>query len=216
VATVRFPVGLFFVRGDRAGDGGTVASQVRASLTFWDLDSANSIDFIVAGWKRGHDGKAAFDVNDFHSYVKEIESLRRWRYSGESDLLLLNFEFYVSHVDLIPTRIPTGGFLFREVMVLPIEDLLRTERIGSIDGLVAELTRICAGRNTSTEGSPIWDVSDRIGYLRGKRSVWDAVKKTFLKDFATVYDELKPYVVCDLSRPAIPPLLREMMRPKLI
>ena len=216
VATVRFPVGLFFVRGDRAGDGGTVASQIRASLPFWNLDSADSIDFLVAGWNRGDDGKAEFDVTDFHRYVKEVESLSRWRYSGESDLLLLNFEFSVSHVIWDAPRIPGGKFSFREVMVLPIEDLLRTKKIGSIDGLIAELTRICEARSTSAEGSPIWDVSDRIGYLRGKRSVWDALKKMFLKDFATVYDEVKPYVVCNLERVEIPPSLARLIGPKWI
>jgi hypothetical protein len=189
VQIVRFPVGLFFVRGDRVGDGAKVAEQIKASSPYWDLNSEDSIDFIFAGWTK-YDTQLSFDLKKFHQYCTEIENISRWHYSGESDLVLLNFDYSISD--------SKGEFCFEEVIVLPIEELLREKRIGSLDKFMEELIDLAKDRKSSPEESAIWEISDQIGYLRGKKAVWDGLKKMFLKDFSSVYDELRPFVVCDL------------------
>jgi hypothetical protein len=191
VETVRFPVGLFFVRDDRAGDGAKVAEQIKASSSYWDLNSGDSIDFILAGWNKC-DAQMSFNLKNFYQYCTEIENVSRWHYSGESDLVLLNFDYSVSDSN--------GEFCFEEVIVLPVEELLREKKIGSLDKFMEDIIDLARDRKSSLEESAIWEISDRIGYLRGKKAVWDGLKKMFLKDFASVYDELRPFVVCDLRK----------------
>ena len=41
--------------------------------------------------------------------------------------------------------------------------------------------------------------SDRIAWTRGRRAVWERLKKAVLRQWSKVYDELRPFVVCDLS-----------------
>jgi hypothetical protein len=43
-------------------------------------------------------------------------------------------------------------------------------------------------------------MSDGIGFLRGRQSLWEALKKFVLKDFAHVYDNVRPFGVVDLRR----------------
>jgi hypothetical protein len=56
VDRVRFPVGLLFIRGDRAGSGQELAEQVVASYGYWNEDSSKDLDVVFPGW--GKDGGA--------------------------------------------------------------------------------------------------------------------------------------------------------------
>ena len=49
-AVGRFPVALFFVRGDRGGDGKKLAEQVIASFDYWDRDTGDSLDVGDLRW----------------------------------------------------------------------------------------------------------------------------------------------------------------------
>jgi hypothetical protein len=57
IEEVRFPVGLFLARGDRAGDGKLLAEQVVASYRYWHLDAGQHFDMIFLGW--GYDNAPA-------------------------------------------------------------------------------------------------------------------------------------------------------------
>ena len=50
-----------------------------------------------------------------------------------------------------------------------------------------------------TDRSIIWDISDNIGFDRARKALWKLIKEKFLKDLGKVYDELRPFAVCDLS-----------------
>jgi len=194
----RFPVALFFVRGDRGGDGKKLAEQVVASFDYWDKDTGDSLDVVLAGWSK-KDGELAFDVSDFLKFRKCIETSSRWKYSGETDLLLLNFE--------VDTEAVEGWFDYSEAIVLPLEEMLRAKQIGSIDGLLAELARSSeqVARTSRNEGtSPVWELSDRAGILRVKKDLWFAVKKFFLKDYAEKLDGLEQFAVKDMQADASP------------
>jgi hypothetical protein len=58
---VRTPVLLIFSRGDRAGDGRKLAEQAIASLPYWDKNSGDAIDIVLAAW----DDKNEFSVSNF-------------------------------------------------------------------------------------------------------------------------------------------------------
>jgi hypothetical protein len=44
-----------------------------------------------------------------------------------------------------------------------------------------------------------FEVSDRIAWTRGRRALFDRLKDLFFCAWGKVYDELRPFAVCDLS-----------------
>jgi hypothetical protein len=205
----RFPVGIFFIRGDRGGDGKKLAEQVVASFDYWDRDTGDSLDVILAGWTR-HQGELEFDLEKFLEFRGWMELMSKWRYSGEVDFLLLNFE-----IDTLDIK---GRFDFSEVIVLALEEMLRNKHIGSLDGFLAELS-IAAREKIPVESrfsgnSPVWELSNKVGILKAKKALWQGFKKFFLKDYADKINEIENFAVKDLrsqmSRSQLGLLQKEM------
>lgn len=194
----RFPVALLFVRGDRGGEGKKLAEQAIASFDYWDKDTGDSIDIVLAGWTQSEAG-LTFDAEEFLAFRQVIEKSSTWKYSGETDLLLLNFEVNLDDID--------GSFDYSEVIILPLEEMFRNKHLGSLDGFVSELA--ASARKVSSESrfagaSPVWQISDHAGILRVKRDLWHAVKKFFLKDYADKLEALENFAVRDLQKDESP------------
>jgi hypothetical protein len=123
--------------------------------------------------------------------------MSKWRYSGETDVLLVDFE--VSRTESGELRRP-GRFSFKRCMYLPVEALVEEKRYRSLDALVSDLVN---NAREVYEASPlqgtVFDISDRIGWTRGRKATWDRLKEMFLRDWSKVYDELRPFAVCDLT-----------------
>ncbi|WP_299195859.1 hypothetical protein [uncultured Amphritea sp.] len=189
---VRFPVGVFFIRGDRAGPGKTLAEQVVASFGYWNDDSGKYFDMVFPGWAK--DGELIhFDRDAFLSFRREIEAMSKYRYSGQTDILLLNYDY--------PVGGEIGDFSLDEAIVLPVEEMVRDGRISNLDALMHEL--ICDAKDMFQQESSnvIWDISDKRAVEGGRKALLKLIKQKFLKDLVKVYDELKPFAVCDLRLP---------------
>jgi hypothetical protein len=199
VHVVRTPVALVFVRGDRAEPGASLARQIVASFGYWNLESAKYLDLVFFGWWK--DGETVgFQGHDnariFIECYEEVQRLSKWRYSGETDILLVDFEMPV----MAGGKLEHGVFSFRNCIYLPIEEMIADKRIRSLDALVHELVaeaRVVFDRDP-LQGTA-FDVSDRIAWTRGRRALWDRLKTLFLRDWSKVYDELRPFSVCNLS-----------------
>jgi hypothetical protein len=198
---VRTPVALIFVRGDRAEPGATLAKQVVSSFGYWNIESAQYIDLVFFGWWKDGDTvgfQGDEDAKIFVSCYREIEQMtnRKWRYSGETDVLLVDFEMPVTKTG----ELVDGAFSFRSCMYLPVEQMVAEKRVRSLDALVHEL--VAAAREVY-EAHPyqgtVFEMSDRIAWTRGRRALWDRLKRMFLRDWSKVYDELRPFAVCNLS-----------------
>ncbi len=63
-----------------------------------------------------------------------------------------------------------------------------------------ELINSAKEHQNRSEGSILWTLRDKVAVNRGRAAVWEGIKKRFLKDFSKVYDELRPFVICDLRR----------------
>ncbi len=92
VKIVRFPIALVFLRGDREGSGAAIAGAARSGMEYWGVASGESFDLFFAGWEI-RQSVMRFDPLVFHEHQLEVERGSLWRYSGESDMLLLNFEY---------------------------------------------------------------------------------------------------------------------------
>jgi len=186
----RYPVAIFFIRGDRGGPGKAIAEQAMASFDYWDADSGKYLDVVFPGWVTN--GFIEFDTKAFLEFRKGIEAFSKWQYSGETDILLLNFDF-----DLEGSR---GIFSFEETITLLPEKMIREGQVSNLDSLMHELVKAAKQSWPRTSESPIWEMSDRIAIQRSRTALWEYVKKKLLRDFGAIYDELRPFAVCNLSK----------------
>jgi hypothetical protein len=199
VRVVRTPVALVFVRGNRAEPGATLAKQVVASFGYWNNVSAEYLDLVFFGWWKEGENVGFQSHNEAEIFVnccEEVQRLSKWRYSGGTDILLVDFE-----MDAKPGGgLENGRFSFKNCIPLPVEQMIVEKRVRSLDALVQELVR--AGQamfDASKFQGSVFEISDRIAWTRGKKALWDRLKELVLRDFAKVYDELRPFAVCDLS-----------------
>lgn len=195
---LRFPVALFFTRDRGAAGTASIRDEIASSFEFWSRDSGEHFDMFFPGWYF-HNGKLRFNLNRFVEYRKEIERVSRWQYSGETDILIVNFDY------CLQTR--QAQFAFDEVIILPVEDMIREKRIGSLAVLLSYIHNAARKSRKPGKHSAVWEMSDRIGFLRGRQSLWEALKKFVLKDFAQVYDNVRPFGVVDLRRRSISEIL---------
>jgi hypothetical protein len=188
---LRFPVALIFTRDRGAAGTASIRDEIASSFEFWSRDSGEHFDMFFPGWYF-HNGKLRFNLNRFEEYRKEIERVSSWKYSGETDLLILNFDY----------TLQTGKaqFAFDEVIILPVEDMIREKRIGSFAVLLSYIHNAARKSRNRGKHSKVWEMSDGIGFLRGRQSLWEALKTFVLKDFAQVYDKVRPFGVVDLRR----------------
>ena len=183
--TYVFPLMIFFIRGDRGGQGRVLADEARSSFRYWDLDSKRDIDLLLPGWEMV-EGTLVFDTPSFLEFRGEIEHRSRWRYSGQAEILLLNYEFEPWAYSL--------DFRFEETITLPVEQMLTSNLTPSLDALMHEVISVAKG----VKDGSVWEISDRIARQRVRESIWQFLKKRFSKSLSKVYDELRPFAVCDL------------------
>lgn len=187
---LRFPVGIFFARDRKAGGAADIREEITSSFEYWSKDSGEHFDIFFPGW-HFRKGKLQFNLNRFIEYREEIEHRSKWKYSGETDLLILNFDYSLQRKE--------GRFAFDEAIVLQVEEMIREKRIGSLPALLSIIQDSAKASHERGEHSVVWEMSDKIGFLRGRKSLWDAFKKFFLNDFAQVYDNVQPFGVLDLT-----------------
>jgi hypothetical protein len=166
------------------------------------------LDLVFFGWGREGDrigfqpikkadGQAQGSESGFFiDCCREIEAQSKWRYSGETDILIVDFEVAVSPDGRLADD---GQFSFQHCIYLPVEQMVAEKQYRSLDHLVQELVR--AGKevyDADPMQAGVFEISDRIGWTRGRKSLWEVLKKKLLKDWKKVYDDLRPFAVCDL------------------
>jgi hypothetical protein len=196
-----FPVAFVWLRGDRAGPGGELSKQAIASFGYWNAETEGRFDIVFPGWLADGD-VVLYEEEYFRTCAADVGRVSRWEYKdGRSEILLLRFVY-----DVAARR---GDFAFDEVVPLPVEELIRQGKEPNLDAFMAELIgRAPKPEQFTAHGSPItvWDIAERMAYDRARRSVWEWVSQTFLRGGGKVYDDVRPFRVCDLSidKPAPP------------
>lgn len=210
----KFPVGFVFIRGDRGGGGKVLAEEVTSSLRYWHLDSDRYIDFIFPGWRKPYlheketnmpyvdldsGSPLVFDIELFSKMRQSIEKQSRWRYSGETDILLVNYMLNPAYAWGTLQRKSTsyyGHLDFREAITLYVEQMIKKKLTLSIDALMHEI--ISASKLIERPG--VWEISDRIGYQRGSKALWTFLKRMFARKLTDVLDEVQPFAVHNLRK----------------
>ena len=97
-------------------------------------------------------------------------------------------------------KLENGAFSFKNCIYLPVEEMIAEKRVRSLDGLVHELVNEAhhVFDEHAFQGS-VFDVSDRIAWTRGRKALWDRLKALLLRDWNKLYDELRPFAICNSS-----------------
>lgn len=200
VERLRYPVGLFFLRGDRAGLGRELAEQATASFDYWNRDSAQYLDVIFPGWGKGGEAMIWVGLDGFLQFKQEVEAASRWQYGGEAEILFLNFDFYISHWSGPRSFLGKGSFAFDEVMVLPVESMVKNGRVLSLDSLMQQLINSAKTFPHRSAQSSLWAIRDRVAVEKTREAAWEGLKRLFLKDLADVEGVLRPFKLHDLRK----------------
>jgi hypothetical protein len=180
--TLKFPTAIIFVRGDRGGDAQELAKSIMHNFNYWDFDSGDHIDIIFPGWTSNSD----FSTEAFVDFKTEIEESSKWQYSGETDILLLNYAYY-------PKK-QNGELSFEETITLPVEEMLSKEVVRSVEALLQELINAAKKEVDCT----VWEISDRVAVQRGRKMIWEFLKRKFMGSIGKELDSLEPFAVCNL------------------
>jgi hypothetical protein len=77
-------------------------------------------------------------------------------------------------------------------------------RIFSLDGLMQELITVAKKVYAKNPlQASVFDISDQIGWMRGRRAFWDAVIEYLVPWASKPYNELRYFAVCNLSPPSV-------------
>ncbi|MBI5962890.1 MAG: hypothetical protein HY863_05400 [Chloroflexi bacterium] len=198
IEQIKYPVGLFFLRGDRGGFGKEIVEQVVASYSFWNEEAGKYFDMIFPGW--GKDGNTAVYLPEaFIRCKKEFEDISKWKYSGEADILLLNYDFEFKWNGR-HSFYGNGRFNFDETIVLPMELMISEGKVSSLDKFMQELINCCKENSYRSDSSVLLKIRDKVAMPKGKDAMFAAIRSQFLKGYSKIYDELRPYAVCNLSQ----------------
>lgn len=195
VDVLRFPVGFFFIRGDRAGAGEDLAKQIVSSYGYWNDDAGKYLDMVFPGWGKegGDSAPVIFDRTAFLHCRDQLEARCKWRYSGLTDILLLNYEARREG----DGRFSAAGPSFESCIWLPVEQMQADKhRIPNLDRLMHELIAEAKACWADPAQGGVWQISDRIGFYHGRKKLWDRLIHRL--DITGLYNELRPFAVCDL------------------
>jgi hypothetical protein len=166
------------------------ARETVAAYGSWNTESSHFLDIVFFGWL--FDNGSFYDPEAYQRCVDEVRQASKWRPTGDVDLLLLNFEY--------ETATRSADFNFTEAIPLPIGQMIIEGRVPNIQVFVQELINHARDIHAHDRANPVWEIHQRLALDRGRRSLWEWVSRTFLKDVGTIYDDMRPYAVCNLAK----------------
>jgi len=161
-ADFRMPIGLFLVL-DEANGGNEIAGEVIRRFRFLDSESANVIDFYLAGWRRDpHGGPLVFNLDDFQSFRAALRAHGITAFGGNADLLLFD-------------ACRKGGRVlldFTQVIQVRLDDKRVGEPGSFLQALIGAAEAI---RRERTSQHAVYSISDRLGLARAGESLLETI-----------------------------------------
>jgi hypothetical protein len=191
-------VGLLFARPDAP----LAKAEIIPGLKYFHHRSGEHINFYCAGfaegWPGDHHGFTYVDADirdwvfsdgKFNEFRQEIESMSRWKYSGETDLILTNAYY---------DRSRKSAYLdFRSAIVCHLEEMKNDGAINSSSSFFEDIFRYA---EKADGNDPTWEFSDS----RGLAVAGSALKRFILyllpKDLGKEFKRLEHFAIEDISR----------------
>ena len=174
--------------------GTTLGTEITPSLSYYHHRSGEHINFYCPGFEIGweperlqpEENQFFYDPSDFERFRKEIERRSKWRYSGGTDLLLVNARFDETEANL-------------DFSSAIAADLIKMKAVAAIDSIDSYIEKIIRSAETQDGSDPTWGFSDKLGvdsiFSGLKGLLIDALPKGLQKEG----DRAFHYVVSDLS-----------------
>jgi hypothetical protein len=130
-----------------------MCEQILGSYTFWHHDSGDSFDILLPGWIEIR-RNLEYWADEFAQFVADVERESSWRYSGLTDLVLLDYNYDIS--------IARGGFRLAEAYVFELESMPALSSAGGLDRLIRQVVVAARDQPTRGEDSVLWRVAGSV------------------------------------------------------
>lgn len=163
--------------------------SIANSLNYYHHMTGNNINFYLPGYS-AYGGEQYitevdrtpwyFCTKEFVKFYEHMEHITKWKYSGESDLLLL--------------ELSDGELQYSQTMEFYLDNMLRDNVIASIPSFMQKLSGICREKET------IKEVSNYFGRNKAKE-----IGKNFCFDklpdwFGDIFEQEKYFCVRNIKR----------------
>jgi len=138
--------------------------EVLAHINYWNAAAGSHIDFFFVGWSQEPSslgdvellipGKTSwyFDAENFHAACTELKNSTKWRYEGETELLITNARFDPDSDSV--------SLDFSSTVCCRLENMLKDKAIPSVGGL---FQKIFSFAESQSGDDPTWGFSDDQG-----------------------------------------------------
>lgn len=183
------------------------SSEIISSLEYFHHRSSDKIDFFCSGYRRyGKDKQFVvekevtndknpwyFNVLDFEGLRQEVEKNSAWKYSGESDLILLNARKSNSDKDVTLD--------WSSAICCDLETMKKDNAIESTRRFFEDIFHFVE----EYEGKdPVSAFSDKQGVIKAKFGLKNLILSILPKKLRELYTEVQHLVVRDISSRQLP------------
>jgi hypothetical protein len=191
-------VGLVFARPNSP----LAKSEIIPQLADWHHRSGNHIDFFFAGYTYPHEllpgfitvpvpgrGEWLYSSQLFDKFRREIEGQTRWKYSGESDLLLTN-TFFDKASD-------QATLDFASTIVCQLDQMKEDKAILSVGRFFESVFRFAESAN---DLDPCWGFSDSQGLAVAGSALKRVALSLLPKNLDADFKKAEHFAIRDVAR----------------
>ncbi|WP_020586359.1 hypothetical protein [Desulfobacter curvatus] len=193
-------VGILF-----ASPGTNLADkEILPRLDYYHHRAGKNIDFYCAGYTQGWEGgEDAYGCNDykkagldgwvysnkrFVDLCKELSQLSKWKYSGETDLILINAKH--------DAKSRSAQIDFSSAILCQLDSM---KKDGAIESVAEFFERIFQYAESADSHDPTWGFSDKQGVKETGLCLSRLIFSLIPKNVAKSYMKARHYAVRDIS-----------------
>jgi hypothetical protein len=163
------------------------------SLEYFHFRTGKCINFYLPGygayWNNSYpDGKIVTEINGvkwsfsnemFTEFVCDLEKYSKWKYSGESELLLVDLK--------------NGVFSFDKMMQFHLDNMIRDNVIYSVHQFFEQLFRVCKDKETLNQ------VSNAFGLDKAKQIAKERILDKLPIELGVIFTKEKYFCVRNME-----------------
>jgi hypothetical protein len=176
--------------------------EIVPNLEYFHHRSGSFVDFFCVGYGAGwpssateqsqvvmtvDDVKWLFSSKEYNSLRAELEKVSRWKYSGETDLLLLVARKESQHA---------AYFDFSTAIACNLEKMQTDGAFSSVGAFFEQIFRFAQTCNSS---DPVRTLSDQMGVKKGINFLEDGILSLLPEAVGKLYRSAKHYAIRDIS-----------------
>lgn len=182
-------VGILFANPNKS----FVKDEILVNIEYANERSGRYIDFFFAGYSKWHTHndddttiKALrgiewhYSTEMFNDFIEKIEQISKWKYSGETELLLIEYS--------------NGELQFNKCISIWLDRAVKEEYIYSVSHLFEDIYR------TSRKETDISSFSNKLAMKKAPLAVFDSIIRFFSKKTGGAVNASRAYSVKNLSK----------------